>query len=72
MKRIQEAEKREEFENCKKAFLQELCAERPIKLVLSNPINQTQEFRKIIFQLMEVRNHCLNGNHLGINNWNLG
>jgi hypothetical protein len=36
-----------------KAFLEKICAEHPYKLVLSNPVNQENEVRKIGIQLQQ-------------------
>lgn len=37
-------------------FLQKLCSERPIKLVISNPVDKQQEFHKIVIQLIMLQN----------------
>lgn len=57
MENNKDTEKITGFADSKNAFLQELCAERPLKLVLSKPAEQKQEFRKIVIQLIEVRDH---------------
>lgn len=38
------------------AFLQKLCDERPIKLVISNPVSKQQVFHKIVIRLMMLQN----------------